>query len=265
MDNLALVISLIGMVAFLVYLVRGIAGGVKKREGTKTLFKRSFIALAVFLVGFIVFGMTTEPPKETAKEPKQERQTEKTKEQKSEKSSDEQETEPPVSKPKEEPKQTVEKKGVTTKKEEQPKNTTNEQITPSGGLGDTLDVFERNYGENAGDQEMARFQNNYILPMFLDGQAWNIKIQFEATDQPKRTMKEALSVAQAFIPKDAQKVKEYDQPEMGRKVIEYKSELLKQRFPDSDPPGTFIVIASYGEAGKENEVFGLTIGVGNNP
>jgi|GEM_PF-3558210 len=166
---------------------------------------------------------------------------------------------------KSESKQANEKKEAQTKKEEQPKNASNEQITPSGGLGDTLDVFEMNYGENTGDQEMARFQNDYILPIFLDGKAWNIKLQFEATNQPKRTMKEALAVAQGFIPNDAQKVKEYDQPEMGRKIIEYKSELLKQRFPDSNPPGTFIVIASYGEAGKENEVFGLTIGVGNNP
>ncbi|KMY63018.1 hypothetical protein AA906_00965 [Geobacillus stearothermophilus] len=85
MDNVALVISLIAMVAFLVYLVRGIAGVAKKREGTKTLFKRSLIALAVSLVGFIVVGMTTEPTKETAKEPKQEQQKEKAKEQKSEK------------------------------------------------------------------------------------------------------------------------------------------------------------------------------------
>ena len=83
MDDIALIISLIAMVVFLVYLVRGIAWVAKKREGTKALFKRSFIALAVSLVGFIVFGMTTEPPKETAKEPKQEQQKEKTKEQKS--------------------------------------------------------------------------------------------------------------------------------------------------------------------------------------
>ncbi|QPA31642.1 hypothetical protein [Thermaerobacillus caldiproteolyticus] len=171
-------------------------------------------------------GMTTEPPKQTAKEPKQEQQ----KEQKSEKTSNKQEAKPAVAQPKEkkeEPKKPEEKKEDRVKKEEQPKNITSEQITPKGGLGDTLDVFEKQYGENAGDQEMGRFQNDYILPMFLDGKAWNIKIQFEATNQKARSMKEALTVAQGFIPKDAQKVKEYDQPEMGRKVIEYKSELLK--------------------------------------
>ncbi|MEK4167317.1 hypothetical protein [Anoxybacillus sp. FSL W8-0104] len=102
MDDIALIISLIAMVVFLVYLVRGIAWVAKKREGTKALFKRSLIALAVSLVGFIVFGMTTEPPKETAKEPKQEQQKEKTKEQKSEKSSDEQKSKPAVAQPKEE-------------------------------------------------------------------------------------------------------------------------------------------------------------------
>jgi hypothetical protein len=119
MDNIALVISLIAMVAFLVYLVRGIAGVAKKREGTKALFKRSLIALAVSFVGFIVFGMTTEPPKETAKEPKQEQQKEKAKEQKSEKSSDEQKSKQAVAQPKEEKKEEKsEPKKEEVKKEE---------------------------------------------------------------------------------------------------------------------------------------------------
>ncbi|KQC46930.1 hypothetical protein AP057_08870 [Geobacillus sp. Sah69] len=116
MDNVALVISLIAMVAFLVYLVRGIAGVAKKREGTKTLFKRSFIALAVFFVGFIVFGMTTEPPKETAKEPKQEQPKEK----KPEKTAHKQEAKPAVAQPKEkkeEPKKAEVKKEEPAKKE----------------------------------------------------------------------------------------------------------------------------------------------------
>ncbi|KQC46316.1 hypothetical protein AP057_08415 [Geobacillus sp. Sah69] len=121
MDNVALVISLIAVVAFLVYLVRGIAGVAKKREGTKTLFKRSLIALAVSLVGFIVFGMTAEPPNETAKEPKQEQQKGKTKEQKPEKSSDEQKSKPVVAQPKEkkeEPKKEEVKKEEPVKKAE---------------------------------------------------------------------------------------------------------------------------------------------------
>ncbi|MED4299735.1 hypothetical protein P9204_04385 [Geobacillus stearothermophilus] len=121
MDNVALVISLIAVVAFLVYLVRGIAGVAKKREGTKTLFKRSLIALAVSLVGFIVFGMTAEPPNEAAKEPKQEQQKEKTKEQKPEKSSDEPKSKPAVAQPKEkkeEPKKAEVKKEEPAKKEE---------------------------------------------------------------------------------------------------------------------------------------------------
>jgi len=113
MDNVALVISLIAVVAFLVYLIRGIAWIAKKREGTKALFKRSFIALAVSLVGFIVFGMTTEPPKQTAKGPKQEQQKEKI--------SNKQETKPAAAQPKEkqeEPKKEEVKKEEPAKKDE---------------------------------------------------------------------------------------------------------------------------------------------------
>ena len=121
MDNVALVISLIAVVAFLVYLVRGIAGVAKKREGTKVLFKRSLIALVVSFVGFVIFGMTTEPPKQAADEPKKEQ----SKEQKSEKSSDEQKSKPAVAQPKEEkkeeksePKKAEVKKEESVKKEE---------------------------------------------------------------------------------------------------------------------------------------------------
>ncbi|OSX53675.1 DUF2304 domain-containing protein [Anoxybacillus ayderensis] len=249
MNNIALIISFIALMAFFVYVVRGITRIARKNENAKMLFKRSLIFLAISLIALIIFGITVEPSKEVANEMKQEEHQEKNNH--------------PVPKPKEKQEQINAKKDAPMKKEEQQK--VEEQITPSGGLGDTIDVFKQNYGENAGDQEMGRFKNDYIMPIFLEGKAWNIKIQFEATSQSKRTMEEALIVAKEFIPKDAQKIKEYDQPEMGRKVIEYKSELLKQRFPDFNPPGTFIVIASYGEAGKENEVFGLTIGVGNNP
>lgn len=115
MDGIALIISLIAMVVFLVYLVRGIAGVAKKREGTKVLFKRSLIALVVSFVGFVIFGMTTEPPKQAADEPKKEQ----SKEQKSEKSSDEQKSKPAVAQPKEEKKEEKsEPKKAEVKKEE---------------------------------------------------------------------------------------------------------------------------------------------------
>ncbi|MED5052709.1 hypothetical protein [Anoxybacteroides rupiense] len=125
MDDIALIVSLIAGLAFFVYLVRGIISASKKKEGTKTLFKRSLIALAVSFVGFVVFGITTEPPKETAQESKQEQKKEKTKEQKSEKSSDEQKSKQAVAQPKEE-KEDVKKeepKKEEVKKEEPAKKT----------------------------------------------------------------------------------------------------------------------------------------------
>ncbi|UYL94150.1 hypothetical protein PK52_gp20 [Geobacillus phage vB_GthS_PK5.2] len=74
MDTISSIISFIALVVFLVYLVRGIIGVLRKNENTKTLFKRSLIAFAVFIVGVIVFGMTTDLPKETAKEAEQPKQ-----------------------------------------------------------------------------------------------------------------------------------------------------------------------------------------------
>jgi hypothetical protein len=119
MDNIALIVALIAFVVFLFYLFKGVIAAAKKQDNKKGLFKRSLISLAVSLVGFIVFGMTTEPPKETAKEPKQEQQ-------KSEKSSDEQKSKPAVAQPKEEkedvkkeePKKDEVKKEETVKKSE---------------------------------------------------------------------------------------------------------------------------------------------------
>lgn len=100
-----------------------------------------------------------------------------------------------------------------------------------------------------------------------DGLAMNITVQFEATNKPSRSMDEALTISEDFIPKDAEIVNEYDEKvdEMsGRKVIEYYSPTIEKNFPEWEPAGTFIVIASYRD-NDPNDVFGLTIGLGNTP
>jgi hypothetical protein len=142
-------------------------------------------------------------------------------------------------------------------------STATEQVAVRIGLGDTYDAFINEYGENDGDDFMARFQNDYILPIFLEGRAWNLKIQFESTTEPSRNLEEAKMVAQSFIPKDAQFVKEYTD-ELPRVVMEYTSESIAKLFPNQEPVGTFIVIFSHKE-GNENDVFGVTLGVGNTP
>ncbi|MDF2534434.1 MAG: hypothetical protein K0R18_591 [Bacillales bacterium] len=137
------------------------------------------------------------------------------------------------------------------------------QISNGIGLADTLEAYENEYGKNNGDGMMARFQNDYLLPIFADGRAMNLKIQFEATNDPSRTLKEAKQIAQFFIPKDAQFVKEYSD-DFPRVVQEYQSESIAELYPSIEPVGTFIVIISHKD-GNPNDVFGITVGVGNNP
>ena len=118
MGNIALLIALASLLALLFFLIRGVVWKTKGREGAKHQFKRSLISFVVMIVAMIIFGATTEPPKETAKESKQEQQTE---EQKPEKTTNKQETKPAVVQPKEkkeEPKEAEVKKEDPAKKDE---------------------------------------------------------------------------------------------------------------------------------------------------
>ena len=74
MDNIALLISLVAFVIFVIYFIRAVIGKMKKVEGASAFFKRSLIFFAIFLVSVVVFGMTTEPPaKTTTAEPRKEK------------------------------------------------------------------------------------------------------------------------------------------------------------------------------------------------
>ncbi|WML46735.1 hypothetical protein RCG23_13900 [Neobacillus sp. PS3-34] len=119
-------------------------------------------------------------------------------------------------------------------------NTNEPQVSVQVGLGDTYDAFTKAYGKNNGDKTMARFQNDYLLPMFLNHRADNITIQFESTSQPSRTVEEAKQVASQLIPKDAKLVKEYTKADIPCTVKEYRSESIARLFPDSEPMGPLL-------------------------
>ncbi|MFC3883734.1 hypothetical protein ACFOU2_09575 [Bacillus songklensis] len=74
MDNLGLIISLIAIVVFVIYIVKGLIGLVKKKENAKKAFIRAGVAFAVSIIGFVIFGVASEPSKETAGQPKEEKQ-----------------------------------------------------------------------------------------------------------------------------------------------------------------------------------------------
>jgi hypothetical protein len=175
----------------------------------------------------------------------------------------EEKSKPAATQPEEEKTESIQEEPA--QKEEQTNTVTDEQITPNGGLGDSLQVLEKAYGPSTSNDVFVNFKNDYILVMPMDNKAWNITVQFEATEKAKRTMSEALQIGKGFLPKDIKPIKEYNEPEMGRKIFLFNSALLAKRFPSEAKPGTCMIIAKYGEAGKENEVFSLVIATGDNP
>lgn len=155
---------------------------------------------------------------------------------------------------------------TTTEEKKEEAKAPAETVSVQPGLGDTEEAFVEEYGPNEGDSMMGRFQGDYLLPMFAEGLNYNMKLQFEATDVPSRTMAEAKEVAKQFIPKDAKFEKEYIDGEdigMPRHVMQYHSAQIEKLFPEFEPAGTFIVIFNYGN--QEDDVFGVTIGVGDTP
>lgn len=144
------------------------------------------------------------------------------------------------------------------------------QITTNGGLGDHIKAFEKNYGPNTGDDMFGVFQNSNIGPMFLYGRANNVTVQFEATNQPRRTKAEAIGAFTNIIPTDSVKVKEWsveDSDLYGKDIIQFESKLLAEVFKNEISvfgganPGTFIAILKR----DKNGYFTVVLGTGNNP
>ncbi|MGG3564930.1 hypothetical protein ABES03_25350 [Neobacillus rhizosphaerae] len=148
----------------------------------------------------------------------------------------------------------------TTKKE-----TVTEQVSVDPGLGDTVDAFTKEYGENKGNEQMGRFKNDYLLPMFINNRAIDITVQFETTDQKTRSIEEAKQIAGKLIPKDAKLEKEFtDTSDLPQKVMLYHSDTLAKLFPEMEPVGKFVVIFHFHE-GNENQVYSITVGLGDTP
>jgi hypothetical protein len=139
-----------------------------------------------------------------------------------------------------------------------------ETITPAGGLGDTYQVFEAKYGANAGDKEMARFAGDYIQPMFVNDKAWNVLVQFESTDKPRRVLEDTQAAIKQVIPNDSKQVKKWT-VDNTKEIIMYNSPTLAKLFDKKwfgeEKPGTFIVILHRDEQGY----FSFTAALGNNP
>lgn len=129
--------------------------------------------------------------------------------------------------------------------------TVQEQITKSGGLGDSRTVIEKNYGKDQNKKPSETFggyQNSYISVVYTDAMVSDITLQYESTSNKRRSIKDALQDSIVLIPNDAVKIKEYKADEE-HDVIEYESKILAERFKEyydfgkelgaKDKPGTF--------------------------
>lgn len=146
-----------------------------------------------------------------------------------------------------------------------------EQVTKSGGLGDSRTVIEKNYGKDQNKKPSETFggyQNSYISVVYAEAMASDITLQYESTSKKRRSVKDALQDSIVLIPNDAVKVKEYKADET-HDVIEYESNILAERFKDyydfgkelgaKDKPGTFHVRTNSDKDG----IFSLSVSLGS--
>lgn len=148
----------------------------------------------------------------------------------------------------------------TSKPEEEEKQSEMVTVSKSTGLGDTLTYYTVFHGDNAGDATMGSFMNGFLLPMFVDQRAVEVRLSFESTTNPRRTEEEAARMIKDYIPIDAKQIKEFTAD--GIKGIEYESETLAKVFedstsPDEQKPGTFKTYLKYDSEGVFTAVASL--------
>ncbi|WP_188068972.1 hypothetical protein [Brevibacillus brevis] len=140
----------------------------------------------------------------------------------------------------------------TSKSEEEEKQPEMVTVSKSTGLGDTLTYYTVFHGDNAGDATMGSFMNGFLLPMFVDQRAVEVRLSFESTTNHRRTEEEAARMIKDYIPIDAKQTKEFSAD--GIKGVEYESETLAKVFegsttPDEQKPGTFKTYLKYDSEG----------------
>jgi hypothetical protein len=147
-----------------------------------------------------------------------------------------------------------------------------DRISASGaGLGDEKSTFDQKYGQGIDQEIWIRYSNDYLLVTFIEDRAWNIQIQFEATQQNRVSKSEAIRIGESMMPADAIKEGERQESETAY-VIRYKSDLLGQVFSADSftsasgeaEVGIFILILQH-EPNNPNQVFGAILGPGDNP
>lgn len=130
------------------------------------------------------------------------------------------------------------------------------------GLGDIREHFDRAYGKNKGDEEIARYQGNFMLVTYELHRAVNIQYQFGSYPNGDMSDEEIRTYIKDRIPKDSIEMRKYtDKQNSDQEIYEYKSESLrkalsKQSFRGEEP-GTFAVVISKNDTGDVTAILSL--------
>ncbi|WP_257155327.1 hypothetical protein [Bacillus cereus] len=162
-------------------------------------------------------------------------------------------------------KQQKEKKESTPDKDKQLPATQSNKISVKAGLGDTEENFVKEYGSNKGSASIARFANDYILAMFLEGRANNITLQFSQSGKQSHSLSDVMTEVKNILPVDAIEKERYtDTQDPEREIITFTSEILKNSVPETaflgDESGTCMVII---RKGLNEEYISAVIALGN--
>lgn len=166
---------------------------------------------------------------------------------------------------KEKEKQQKEKKEATPDKEKQLPATQSNKISVKAGLGDTEENFVKEYGSNKGSTSIARFANDYIIAMFLEGRANNITLQFSQSGKQSHSLSDVMTEVKNILPVDAIEKERYtDAQDPEREIITFTSEILKNSVPETaflgDESGTCMAII---RKGLNEEYISAVIALGN--
>ncbi|MNO30478.1 hypothetical protein D3C76_204170 [compost metagenome] len=127
-----------------------------------------------------------------------------------------------------------------------------EQITASGGIGDTLSVLKDEYGHNAGDDKQASFKRGVLTAQMLgNGRAYKLDYRFAGT------LGDAMLAVNDMIPSDSVQL---DSAVTNDTVVfSYSSEMLNSIVE----PGQFIAKFTYTRVGKVSIVSHISINLGS--
>ncbi|MFC5732067.1 hypothetical protein [Cytobacillus gottheilii] len=136
------------------------------------------------------------------------------------------------------------------------------QITEHVGLGDPRDSFNEAYGENENNEEIARYQGDFMIVNFENERAISVELQF-ADFAEEMTDDEKLTFIEGRIPIDAKEMsRNTNDQNINEEIIEYQSELLVEHISEEsfegNDPGTFTVVLT----SDEHEIINATMTIG---